>query len=311
MVFKKMLRNLGVSGATVDTVLEAAQCQPGGILRGQVNLAAGDAPVKIEHVALGLVTRVEVEHSEHESTGQAEFHRVQVCGALTLAAGERQSVAFELPVPWETPVTHVYGQALHGMTMGVRTEVSIARAIDKGDLDAVAVHPLPAQQQILDAMSGLGFRFKGADLEAGRLRGVPQTLPFYQEIEFYPPSFASGINEAELSFVAGPQGMDVILEVDKRGGLFTSGQDAFGHLRVDYATAAATDWAAQIDAWIRQSAQRRSGFGQSAGPGKTGHHGRGGMAAGMAAGAGAGLLGGMVAGEVLDEVGDFFGGDEE
>ena len=96
--------------------------------------------------------------------------------------------------------------------------------MDKGDLDAVNVHPLPAQERILEAFGRLGFRFKGADLERGHLRGVHQTLPFYQEIEFYPaPQYASAINEVEVTFVANPHGVDVVLEFDKRGGLFTVG----------------------------------------------------------------------------------------
>ena len=78
-------------------------------------------------------------------------------------------------MPWETPITEVYGQHLHGMTMGLRTELEVARAVDKGDLDAVAVHPLPAQERILDALLRLGFRFSQADVERGRIHGVQQT----------------------------------------------------------------------------------------------------------------------------------------
>ena len=127
-------------------------------------------------------------------------------------------------MPWETPITEVYGQHLHGMTMGLRTELEVARAVDKGDLDAVAVHPLPAQERILDALVRLGFRFQQADVERGRIHGVQQTLPFYQEIEFYPaPQYAGAINQLELTFVATPQQLQVVLEIDKRGGLLHRG----------------------------------------------------------------------------------------
>ena len=138
-------------------------------------------------------------------------------------------------MPWETPITEVYGQHLHGMTMGLPTELEVARAVDKSDLDAVAVHPLPAQERILDALLRLGFRFSRADVERGRVHGVQQQLPFYQEIEFYPPSaYASGINQLELTFIPTPQTLQVVLEIDKRGGLFTEGHDAFGRFNVDY-----------------------------------------------------------------------------
>jgi sporulation-control protein len=164
-------------------------------------------------------------------------------------------------VPWETPITEVYGQHLHGMTMALRTELEVARAVDKGDLDAVAVHPLPAQERILDGLLRLGFRFARADVESGRIYGVQQSLPFYQEIEFYPsPQFGSAINQLELTFLATPQHLQVVLELDKRGGLFTEGHDSFGRFTVDYATAEQTDWTAQLHGWLEQSLRKRGLF---------------------------------------------------
>ena len=78
------------------------------------------------------------------------------------------------------------------MNIGVTTELEIARAVDSGDLDPINVHPLPAQQAILDAFIQLGFRFKSADMERGHIRGTRQRLPFYQEIEFFPPRSTGG-----------------------------------------------------------------------------------------------------------------------
>ncbi|NEE54670.1 sporulation protein, partial [Streptomyces sp. SID8455] len=74
---------------------------------------------------------------------------------------------FGLEIPWETPVTMFAGQHLRGMDIGVTTELEIARALDSGDLDPINVHPLPAQQAILDAFGQLGFRFRSADMERG------------------------------------------------------------------------------------------------------------------------------------------------
>ncbi|MGC9665250.1 sporulation protein [Planosporangium sp. 12N6] len=324
MVFKKMLGALGVGGPSVDTVLTDPNTRPGAMLQGQVHLEGGKNDVDIEHVAVGLVTRVEVEGGGSEYNSMVEFHRVPVTGRLHLPAGARQSIPFQFPVPWETPITDVYGQRLHGMTMGLRTEVAIARAVDKGDLDPVFVHPLPVQEIILEAMGRLGFRFKSADLERGYLRGVHQSLPFYQEIEFWAaPQYSHALNEVELTFVANPHGLDVIIEVDKRGGLFTGGRDVFHHLRVDPATADRTDWAAQIDGWLNQAVLPRAGhyappgyghgYGQPGhGYGQPGHgHGRGGFGAGaVIGGVAAGLVGGYVAGEIMDEVFDGDGGED-
>ena len=261
MVFKRLMQAMGVGGPSVETVLANPNCRPGGYLEGQVQVIGGEHAVDIEYLAIGLVTRVEVESGDGEFSANQEFQRARLTGSFRLEAGARHNVDFRFDVPWETPITEVYGQHLHGMTMGLATELEVARAVDKSDLDAVAVHPLPAQERILEALLRLGFRFSRADVERGRVYGVEQTLPFYQEIEFYPPpQYAGAINQLELTFIPTPHTLQVVLEVDKRGGLFTEGHDAFGSFNVDYATADHTDWTSQLDGWLRQSAQRRGMF---------------------------------------------------
>ncbi|MFX0593910.1 sporulation protein [Melissospora conviva] len=323
MVFKKMLGALGVGGPSVDTVLSNPNTRPGLMLDGQVNLRGGEVPADIDSVTVSLVTRVEVEQGGSEFGGVSEFHRLVVSGPFHLAAKQQLSIPFQLPMPWETPVTHMYGQSLYGMTMGLRTELAVARAIDKGDLDPVAVHPLPVQERILEAFSALGFRFKGADLEHGRLYGVQQTLPFYQEIEYYAaPQYAGTVNEVELTFVANPAGVDVILECDKRGGFFTGGQDTIGRFTVSHAEADRQDWVALVDSWVQATTSRygalraqQPGYGAPHGYGAPQGYGaphgyqqrRGPGMGGVVAGAALGVVGGMVAGEMLE---DAFGGDE-
>jgi sporulation-control protein len=261
VVFKRMMQAMGVGGPSVETVLTNPNCRPGGFLEGQVQVLGGDHAVDIEYVAIGLVTRVEVESGDGEYSSNQEFQRQRLTGSFKLEAGARHDVPFRFDVPWETPITEVYGQHLHGMTMGLATELEVARAVDKSDLDAVAVHPLPAQERILEALLRLGFRFSRADVERGRVYGAQQTLSFYQEIEFYPPpQYANAITQLELTFLATPQVLQVVLEIDKRGGVFTEGHDAFGRFDVDYRTVDETDWTAQLDGWLRQSAQRRGMF---------------------------------------------------
>lgn len=314
MVFKKMLGALGIGGPSVDTVLSQSGVQPGGVLTGQVNLVGGGADAAIEHITLSLITRMETANGQ-DATG--EFHRVAVSGPMRLAEGEQVSLPFQIVMPWETPVTAVNGQPLRGMVMGVRTEVSIARAVDQGDLDPVQVHALPVQLRILEAFSRLGFVFKSADLEYGQVAGAHQTLPFYQEIEFFPAQqYAGTINEVEVTFIANPQTVQVVLEFDKRGGFFRPGQDSYGRFTVAHADAETTDWTQVVDGWIQQSlSQRQSMFGAQPGYGQQGfgqqghHSGGGGMGmGGMAMGVVGGMAAGYVAGEVMGEI---FEGDEE
>ncbi|KOT42119.1 sporulation protein [Streptomyces caelestis] len=329
MVFKRLLGSLGVGGPTVDTVLDPGAARPGGALTGQVHLKGGEADFDIEHITLELVARVEAEHDEGESEGVVAFERFTVGGGFRLGAGQQHSVPFTVTLPWETPITELYGQAL-GIVLGVRTELAVAGARDKGDLDQLNIAPLPAQEAVLEAFGALGFGFRSADLEYGRIGGTGQQLPFYQEIELTPsPQYADRVNEVEVTFLANPGGMEVVLEADKRGGLLSGGHDALTRFTVGHHDS--RDWNTEVDGWMRQLVEHRASYGAHGAYGHGdpyaghGHYGHGGhhddhhrsgpgmgtVVAAGAAGLAVGVVGGMVAAEVVDEVGDFFEGDEE
>ncbi|WP_328687920.1 sporulation protein [Streptomyces phaeochromogenes] len=325
MVFKRLLGSLGVGGPTVDTVLDPGPVLPGGPLSGQVHLRGGDTDFDIEHITLELVARVEAEHEDGESEGVVVFDRFTIGGGFRLTAGEQRSAPFGVTLPWETPVTELYGQPL-GIVLGVRTELAVAGAKDKGDLDQLRVRPLPAQEAILEALGQLGFGFRSADLEYGRIGGTGQQLPCYQEIELTPSAqYAHAVNEIELTFLAAPGGVEVVLEADKRGGFASPGHDALTRFTVGHQDVEHRDWNTEVDGWIRQLVEHRASYGSHAAYGHGGRHGHDGhhhdghhsgpgmgtaVAAG-AAGLAVGVVGGMVAAEVVDEVGDFFEGDEE
>ncbi len=300
MVFKKMLAKLGVGGPSVDTVLASPITRPGGQVTGHVHVKGGDHDTQIEYVSLGLITRVEVESGDHDYSKDVEFHRVHVAGAFALPAGATHSLPFSFDVPWETPITSFYGQHLHGMTMGVRTELSVAKAVDKTDLDPLQIQPLPTHEALLEAFLRLGFRFARADLERGHIHGLHQTLPFYQEIEFFPaPAYASRVRQVEVTFVTSPTGVDVVLEFDKRGFLGSS-HDTFSRYHVRHDQVGTADWASVVDGWVREAISKHGSLPHQQKP--HGGHGHGGA---MAAGVAGGVLGGMVLGEVLDDAMDF------
>lgn len=308
-MFKRMLSAFGIGGPSVDTVLDSPHAVPGQVITGQVRIQGGSADARIDRIVLSLVTRVEVERGDHESRGTAEFFRLPVAENVQVAEGQPVTVPFQLPLPWETPITAVGGHQLPGMTVGVRTDLDISGAPDKGDLDPIQVAPVPAQDAVLDAFGQLGFQFRSADVEAGRIHGVHQELGLFQEIEFFPPArYAGRINQVELTFVTNPHELVVVLEADKRGGLFRSGGDSFGRFQVSHQDALTADWASWIDQWIADVAERGGHFGH---PGHSmhgdhGHH-RGPGMGGMIAGAAAGVVGGMIIGDVVE---DAFGDEE-
>ncbi|MER8157844.1 sporulation protein [Streptomyces sp. NPDC094472] len=335
MVFKRLLGSLGVGGPTVDTVLDPGPVHPGGPLTGQVHLRGGTADFEIEQITLELVARVEDEHGEEEREGAVLFDRFTVGGGFRLAEGEQRSLPFTAHLPWETPITELYGQPL-GIILGVRTGLEIAGAKDKGDLDQLTVDPLPVQEAVLEALGQLGFGFKSADLELGHVGGTGQRLPFYQEIELTPaPQYAHAINELEVTFLANPGGMDVVLEADRRGGLFSAGEDALTLFTVGHEGVGHRDWNTEVDAWIRHLVERRAahgsyGHGEYGAPGYGHHDGHGyghadhhhdggrrsgpstaAIVGGVAAGVAVGVVGGMVAAEVVDEIGDAFEDEED
>ncbi|MFF4020502.1 sporulation protein [Streptomyces sp. NPDC001843] len=260
MAFKKLLASLGAGGASVETVLAEVNVVPGGVVQGEVRIQGGSVNQNIEGLAVGLQAQVEVESGDEEYKQNIEFTKLRLGGAFELQAGAVHAVPFGLEIPWETPVTMIDGQALRGMHIGVKTELEIARAVDSGDLDPINVHPLPAQKAILDGFIQLGFRFKSADMERGHIRGTRQRLPFYQEIEFYPPSQYRGLNQVELSFVADEHAMDVVLEMDKKPGLFSEGSDTFRSFQVGLHDYQGTDWAAYLNQWLSEVGSKRNWF---------------------------------------------------
>ncbi|MFD0034744.1 sporulation protein [Streptomyces sp. NPDC127172] len=260
MGFKRLLASLGAGGASVETVLTEVNVVPGGVVQGEVRIQGGSVDQDIEGLSVGLQARVEVEGADQETKQDIEFTKLRLGGAFQLQANAVHAVPFGLGIPWETPVTTIDGQQLRGMNIGVTTELEIARALDSGDLDPINVHPLPSQQAILDAFIGLGFRFKSADMERGHIRGTRQKLPFYQEIEFFPPQQYRGLNQVELSFVADDREMDVVLEMDKKPGLFSESSDTFRSFVVGHNDFQGTDWSAYLHQWLSEVGSKRNWF---------------------------------------------------
>ncbi|MDQ1037613.1 sporulation-control protein [Streptomyces sp. V3I8] len=330
MEFERLPGSLGVGGPTVDTVLGPGPVLPGGTLSGEVRLAGGDADVDIERIALELVARVGpgAGAGAGETNGAGEggrpvvFERFTVCGGFRLGAGAERTVPFDVALPWETPVTEVYGREV-GITLGLRTELSAAGARDDeddpdgggpdgggpdgGGLDRLVVTPRPAQEAILEAFGQLGFGFRSAGLEPGRIGGTGQQLPFRQELELTPSAeYAHAVREIELTFLAAPAAMEVVLEADKRGGRLSAGDDTLIRFTVPHShgPAAHHDWNTVVDGWVRELVEHRESYGPDAAYG----HDRSAPGIGTTvalgtAGLAVGLAGGLVAAEAADGAG--------
>lgn len=267
-MFQKVLASFGAGAAKVDARLLDRATRPGGVLRGEIDLIGGQVDQQIDSLGVTLLARVRREADGPDAVTDEPFQRVQLAGRELIRAGTRLTVPFEVRMPWETPVTTVLGKYLTGMAVGLQTNLDLAGSVvDPHDVDAVPVEPLPGQHRVLDAMSRLGMRFRGAGLEHERLDGVDQQLPFFQEIVFDPsPAFAEVFESVGVTFLAGPTEVRVVLDVVKRvrvargGALGRRGQSFLGSFAVDQASIGQTPWEQRIEGWLRTLAAPRGIF---------------------------------------------------
>ncbi|MCQ8827720.1 sporulation protein [Streptomyces malaysiensis] len=307
MVFKRALGSLGVGGPIVDTVLDRGPVRPGGEVRGQVRLRGGGSGCDIEHLALELVAKVETGPGGEEHEGGVVFDRLRLSGGFRLDAREYRDIPFTIHIPWETPLTELSGQPL-GPYLGVRAELAARGAKDHGDPEQLIVRPLPVQEAVLGALGRLGFGPIAADLRLGRIAGTGQKLPFHQEFELTPaPRYIHDMNEIALTLLTGPDGMEVVLEADKRGRLsprpstphkpLPGGPDAPGRHTVSHEGLEHRDWTGEVDSWIQALIQARGA--------RTAPTARAGaVAAGVAGATAAGAVGGVVAAGLGDALGN-------
>jgi sporulation-control protein len=64
----------------------------------------------------------------------------------------------------------------------------------------------------------------------------------------------------ELSFVADGHEMDVILEMDKKPGLFGESSDSYRSFTVGLNSFHDTDWAAYLNQWLAEVGGKRNWF---------------------------------------------------
>jgi len=182
MALRNMMARLGAGSASVDAVLDASTTTPGGAVTGTVHLTGGKVAQQVDEIRVALEATVEVEQGDHSWREDVVFGTSAIAGASSIEPGEQRSIPFRFSVPWQCPFTSVDGWDLRGMRVGLRTRVDIPGSADPGDLDPVSVSPLPLQRTVIAALASLGFSFRSADVEKGRMRG--SELPFYQEVEF-------------------------------------------------------------------------------------------------------------------------------
>ncbi|MFG2040658.1 sporulation protein [Dactylosporangium sp. NPDC048998] len=324
MVFKKLLAGLGLGGVEVDTVIAPQPATPGGAIAGQVNLRAKSD---------SQVTAIELQLLANGPLGELELARHRVAADLHITSGGASSVPFTLPVPAHAPFTALYGHNLPGLTVGVRTHVTVASGSAKGDFDPVTLDAGPVQQRIMDALGIIGARFVRSELRPSAGLAVPaaQAVTFYAPM---PEGQQPGPHIPQIVFliVPGADDLTVVVELAARPG--AGDRHHLSAADVDRFNTDEDGWINEVDRWLTAILQQH---GRTAAPGAflqphqpaaygEPGHGRGrtyayqghqpyqyggyqrrpGMGTAIAAGVGGaalGFLGGMV---ISDMIGDAF-----
>jgi sporulation-control protein len=214
--FKKMMATVGIGAAKVDTVLNGMISSPGGLVEGVVHVKGGNVDQNIEDITIALMVDVKREINDSTVYQPMEICKYRITGRFTVAAGESMQFPFSVQVPLEVPVTVLGQYKMGNIKLYVKTLLDIDNALDKADKDYLEIRPLPNMEKFLHALIQLGFTFHKADVEYGRIPG--SNYSFYEEIEFYGHhSQFPRIKELEVTFIAQPNGVQVVLEMDKRG----------------------------------------------------------------------------------------------
>jgi len=208
--FNKMLASVGIGAAEIDTHLEKASYHPGEEIRGMVHIRGGNVEQKVDHIYIKVMTEYIKEHDDKKVKETCTIAKYHVADRLLVRQGERLEIPFSFPLPLETPMT------LSRQPVWIQTGLDIDNAIDPNDRDYIEVTPHPYATVVLQAAQELGFRFKEATCEYHPRLG--RSVPFVQEIEFYPGrEFSSRVEELEFIFNLERDGIHVLVEVDRRG----------------------------------------------------------------------------------------------
>lgn len=209
-MFRKMFASLGIGGARVETYLTTPTVVPGSYVQGHTEVRGGDVEQTIESLEIVLNTSYVREGDDQSWTEQWVLYRQAITRGMLIQPGAQQTIPFQIPVPFETPLT------IGHQPVTVYTDLNIAGGMDSTDHDALQVMPHPTMQRTFDAIQALGFSIYSTKCKHHPHHGRP--VPFMQEFEFRPHgSQAWRIEEIEVVFGLTPTDLEIILEVDRRG----------------------------------------------------------------------------------------------
>jgi sporulation-control protein len=210
-MLNRFLASFGIGAAKVDARLADAKVYPGGELKGEVHIEGGSVEQSISQIYMYLYTEYYKETNDSKVKHKEVLASYRVADALLIKPGEKKVMPFQLRVPYHAPVS--FGR----QKVYVSTGLDIEMAVDPKDTDIVTVLPDPLMEQLLAEMEAMGFRHSHDSGLCEHKKYIHRMVPFVQEFEFKPTSmFHNELDEIELIFDVHPEGVDVLMQVDRR-----------------------------------------------------------------------------------------------
>jgi sporulation-control protein len=214
-MFKSLFKKLGFGNVQIDARLRGGAVEQGGMLEGDVSIVGADDATTIDELYLRIVTEYTREADDYEKRETCVLAEHKLFDRLSVAPKEQKSIPFAIRLPFETPVTTVGWNRVY-----LQTVAETSAIFDPKDTDPIQVSPHPHTQRILNAIENLGFRLFKVDCEYTHRFGG--RYPFVQEFEFKPSGeFYGRLDELEAYLRPSADGIEVIFQIDKRGGMFS------------------------------------------------------------------------------------------
>lgn len=182
---------------------------PGGTVCGEVVVATGATPARLDTLTLALLTEIPGDDSAARQLRSPRLPRVlakePLAPHVTVASYQTRVLPFSLPIPHDTPLSL-------GAQRVVLRAVPELFADDPGEGDTLTVRPHPLMERVFSGLEELGFWLSGVDYVP--LRRPCRGFPYTQRFTFRPPGrFQRRTASLQLWFALNDAGLETTLEL--------------------------------------------------------------------------------------------------
>lgn len=210
-IFNKVMASaLGIGGAKIDTIVHTKNIVPGKRIEGICKIKGGNIEQYINDISIGVYTSYEQEVDDKtiSKVQRIQEHIIKI--DKNILPDEIHEVKFSFILYKRVPVT------MHKSKVWLSTYLDIKSGKDTSDRDYINVGFNDYMQNVVDAISELGFSLREVENEycKSKLNG----FNFVQEFEFVPirGSFRNRLDELELVFIPTNTHVDILLEADRK-----------------------------------------------------------------------------------------------